>query len=134
MKSLKASSSGMKTIQEAIDRWKSVEACNCNREDEIDYDREDEESWLVDRLRNLSITPNDDGHMGLTTREAEDLQWWSGRALDMTSIQKHCAYGMHKVHKDYKNAEKRRDEGCVERNHTRGNGCCGQELKYTEEA
>jgi hypothetical protein len=74
MKSLKASASGMKIVQEAIDRWKSVEACNCNREDELDYDREDEESRLVDRLRNLSITPSDDGHMGLTAREAEELQ------------------------------------------------------------
>jgi hypothetical protein len=45
---------------EAIDRWKSVEACNCNREDELDYDREDEESRLLERLRNISITPSDD--------------------------------------------------------------------------
>jgi hypothetical protein len=59
---------------EAIDRWKSIEACNCNREDELDCDREEEESRLLDRLRNLNITPNDDGHMGLTAREAEELQ------------------------------------------------------------
>jgi hypothetical protein len=32
------------------------------------------ESRLLERLRNLSITPNDDGYMGLTTREAEELQ------------------------------------------------------------
>jgi hypothetical protein len=74
MKSLKASASGMKTVQEVIDRWKSVEACNYNKEDEIDCDREDEESQLLDRLRNLSITPSDDGHMGSTAREAEELQ------------------------------------------------------------
>jgi hypothetical protein len=74
MKSLKASTSGMKTVQEVIDTWKSIEACNFNREDELDYDREDEESRLLDRLRNLSITPSDDGHMGLTAREAEELQ------------------------------------------------------------
>jgi hypothetical protein len=55
MKSLKASASGMKTVQEATDRWKSVEAYNYNR---------DEESRLLDRLRNLSITPSDDGQMG----------------------------------------------------------------------
>jgi hypothetical protein len=30
------------------------------------------------------------------------------------------------------NKEEMRAAG--ERNHTRGNGCCGQELKYTEEA
>jgi hypothetical protein len=58
---------------EVIDRWKSVEACNCNREDQLDFDREDEESQLRDRLRNLSITPSDDGRMGLTAREAEEL-------------------------------------------------------------
>jgi hypothetical protein len=74
MKSLKASFSGMKTIQQAIDKWKSIEACNCNREDELNYDREDEESQLLDRLRNLSITPSDDGHMGLTAKEVEELQ------------------------------------------------------------
>ena len=74
MKSLKASTSGMKTLQEAIDKWKSVEAYNCNREDWLDCDREDEESYLVDMLRNLSITPSDDGHMGLTAREDEELQ------------------------------------------------------------
>jgi hypothetical protein len=45
---------------EVIDRWKSVEAYNYNREDELDYDREYEESRLLDRLRNLSITPSDD--------------------------------------------------------------------------
>jgi hypothetical protein len=43
----------------------SIEACNYNREDE---------SRLLERLRNLSITPSDDGHMGLTAREAEELQ------------------------------------------------------------
>jgi hypothetical protein len=57
-----------------IDRWKRVEDCNCNREDQLDFDREDEESQLPDRLRNLSITPNDDGHMGSTSREDEELQ------------------------------------------------------------
>jgi hypothetical protein len=74
MKSLKASSSGMKTIQVAIDRWERIEACNCNREDEIDCDREDEESRLLDRLRNLNITPSDDGHMGLIARDVEEFQ------------------------------------------------------------
>jgi hypothetical protein len=55
-----------------IDKWKSVEACNCNKEDYLDFDREDEESQLPDRLRNLVLTPRDDGHMDLTTREAEE--------------------------------------------------------------
>jgi hypothetical protein len=59
---------------EVIDRWKSVEAYNCNREDHLEFDREEEESQLRYRLRNLSITPSDDGHMGLTTIEAEELR------------------------------------------------------------
>jgi hypothetical protein len=58
---------------EVIDRWKSIEACNCNREDEIDYDREDEESRLLDRLMNLSITPSDDERMGITTRKDKEF-------------------------------------------------------------
>ena len=49
----------MKTVQKVIERWKSVEACNCNKEDELDYDREDEESRLLERLRNLDITLSD---------------------------------------------------------------------------
>jgi hypothetical protein len=56
------------------DKWKSVEVCNCNKEDELDCDKEDKESRLVDRLRNLSIAPSDDGRMGLITKEAEELQ------------------------------------------------------------
>jgi hypothetical protein len=40
----------------------------------IDCDREDEESRLLERLRDLGITPSDDGRMGLTAREAEELQ------------------------------------------------------------
>jgi hypothetical protein len=58
---------------EAIDRWMSVEVCNCNREDEHDCEREDEESQLPEKLRNLRITPSDDGCVGETTREAEEL-------------------------------------------------------------
>jgi hypothetical protein len=52
----------------------SVEACNCNREDDLDCDREDKESRLLERLSNLSITPSDDGHMGSISKEAEELQ------------------------------------------------------------
>jgi hypothetical protein len=58
---------------EAIDRCKTIEAWNYNRGNELDCDREDEESRLLERLRNLSITPSDDGHMGLTAREAKDF-------------------------------------------------------------
>jgi hypothetical protein len=33
-------------------------------EDEFIYDREDKESQLLEKLRNLSITPSDDGCVG----------------------------------------------------------------------
>jgi hypothetical protein len=59
---------------EAIDRCNIVGAWNCNRRNELDCDREDEEYRLLERLRNLSITPSDDGHMGLTAKEAKELQ------------------------------------------------------------
>jgi hypothetical protein len=58
---------------EVIDRWRSVEACNYNREDDLNYDREEEESRLLDRLRNLNITPSDDEHMGITGKKNEEL-------------------------------------------------------------
>jgi hypothetical protein len=58
---------------EVIDRWKSVEACNCNREDYLNFDREDKESQLRGRLRNLSITLSENGRMGLTAKEDEEL-------------------------------------------------------------
>jgi hypothetical protein len=52
----------------------NIEAYNYKIEDELNCDRQDKESRLLERIRNLSITPSDDGHMGLTTREAEELQ------------------------------------------------------------
>jgi hypothetical protein len=52
----------------------SIEACNYNREDELDCDREDKKSRHLERLRNLSITPSDDGHMGLIATKDEELQ------------------------------------------------------------
>jgi hypothetical protein len=58
---------------EVIERWKRFEACNYNREDEFDYDREYEESRPLYRLRNLNITPSDDERMGITTKEYEEL-------------------------------------------------------------
>ena len=42
-------------------------------EDDLDYDREYEESRLLDKLRNLIITPIDDERMGITTRKAEEF-------------------------------------------------------------
>jgi hypothetical protein len=46
-----------------IDRWKRVVACNCDKEDKLDCDREDEESRLPERLSNLIITHIDDERM-----------------------------------------------------------------------
>jgi hypothetical protein len=36
-------------------------------------------------------------------------------------MQKHCAYVMHKVHRDYKNVKQRREGADVERNYSQGN-------------
>jgi hypothetical protein len=58
---------------QTIDRWKTVGAWNCNRGNELDCDREDEDSQLLERLRNLGIMLSEDERMGLTTREAEEL-------------------------------------------------------------
>jgi hypothetical protein len=44
VKSLWESSRGMNMFMEAIDNWMSIEACNWNREDELNCHREDEES------------------------------------------------------------------------------------------
>jgi hypothetical protein len=44
---------------EAMDRCKTVGAWNCNRGIELDCDKEDEESQLLERLRNLGITLSD---------------------------------------------------------------------------
>jgi hypothetical protein len=59
MKSLWESLRGMKMLVEASDSWMSIEACNWNREGELDYHRENEESQLPERMRNLSITYSD---------------------------------------------------------------------------
>jgi hypothetical protein len=44
-----------------------------NRKYKLDYAREDEESQLPEKLRNLRTTPSDDGCVGETAREAEEL-------------------------------------------------------------
>jgi hypothetical protein len=47
------------------------------------------------------------------------VEMWSGSEQTddqnhgmVESMEKHCAYSMHKVHRDYKNAEQRRDGHC----------------------
>jgi hypothetical protein len=44
MKSLWESSRGMKMLMEVIENWIIIEACNWNREGELDCPREDKES------------------------------------------------------------------------------------------
>jgi hypothetical protein len=58
---------------QTIDRWTTIGAWNCNRGNELDCDREDEDSQLLERLRNLGIMLSEDECMGLTAREAEEL-------------------------------------------------------------
>ena len=54
----------MKILVEAIDSWMRIKAYNWNREGELICHREDEESQLPERLRNLSITPSDAERVG----------------------------------------------------------------------
>jgi hypothetical protein len=42
-----------------MDRWKTIGAWNYNKGNDLDYDREDEESRLLERLRNLGIRVSD---------------------------------------------------------------------------
>jgi hypothetical protein len=44
------------------------------KEGELDCNKEDEESQLPERKRNLSITPSDAGRVVGTTKEAEELR------------------------------------------------------------
>jgi hypothetical protein len=44
---------------ETNNKWMSVEFCNRSRKYKLDYAREDEESRLPERLRNLSMTSSD---------------------------------------------------------------------------
>ena len=64
MKSLQTLSSEGRLFLEGIERWMSIEAYSWNREGELDCTREDEESQLSERLRNLSITSSDVERMG----------------------------------------------------------------------
>jgi hypothetical protein len=54
----------MKTILRGTDKWMSVEVCNWSRKYKLDYAREDEESRLPERLRNLSMTSSDVERVG----------------------------------------------------------------------
>ena len=94
-------------IQE-IDIWKSIEACNWNREGELNYHREDEESQLPERLRNLSITYSDAKRVEkrlekLKIHDDDQTEHSScGGYRRGMSMQRYCMHYMHKVHKSYK--------------------------------
>jgi hypothetical protein len=115
MKSLWESSRGMKMLVEAIDSWMSIEACNWNREGELDCHREDEESQLPERLRNLSITYSDAERVEkrpekLKSHDDDQTEHSScGGYRRGVSMQRYCVHCMHKVHKSYKYIVQRRD-------------------------
>jgi hypothetical protein len=115
MKSLWESSRGMKMLVEAIDSWMRIEACNWNREGEIVCHRKDEESQLLERLRNLSITYSD---VERVKKQPEKLKSHDDDQTENSScggyrrcmsMQRYCVHCMHKVHKSYKYTVQRRD-------------------------
>jgi len=102
------------------DSWRRLTArwdwgCNWNREDELDCHREDEESQLPERLRNLSITPSDDEHVGKLLEKlksyhddwAEHLR--GGGYRHGVSMQKNGEYYIHKMHRWYIYTVQRRE-------------------------
>jgi hypothetical protein len=108
MTSLWESSRGMKMIVEVIDNQMSIEACNWNKEGELDFHREDEESHLLERLRNLNITYSDVERVEkwpekLKSHDDDQIEHSScGGYQRGVSMQRCCAHCMHKVHKSYK--------------------------------
>jgi hypothetical protein len=90
-------------------------ACNLNRKDNLDYAREDEESQLPERLRNLSITPSDVESVGkppekLKSYDDDHAEHSRGGGYRRSvSMQWYGAHFMHKVHIIYKYTIQRRD-------------------------
>ena len=115
MKSLQASSSEGILFLEGIDRWMSIEVCNWNREGELDCHREDEESQLLERLRNLNITSSDAKRVGKQPEKLKSYDddhaehsrgggYWCGM-----SMQRNGEYFMHKMHRSYIYTVQRRE-------------------------
>ena len=102
-------------LVEVIDSWISIEACNWNIGGEIDCYREDEESQLRERLRNLIITYSDVERVEkwpekLKSHDDDQTEHSScGGYRCGVSMQRYCAHCMHKVHKRYKYIVQRRD-------------------------
>jgi hypothetical protein len=108
MKSLWESSRGMKMLMEAIESWMRIESYNWNREGELIFHREDKESQLLERLRNLSITYSDAERVEkrpdkLKSHDDDQTEHLScGGYRRSMSMQRYCTHCMHKVHKRYK--------------------------------
>jgi hypothetical protein len=87
----------MKMLMEVIDSWMSIETCNWNREDE--------ESQLPERLRNLSITYSDVEQVEkekLKSHDDDQTEHLScGGYRRGVSMQRYCTHCMHKAHKRY---------------------------------
>jgi hypothetical protein len=103
----------------------SVEACNKNREGELDCQREDEESQLLERLRNLNITSSDAERVG---KQPEKMKSYDddhaehsrgGEDWHGMSMHRNGKYCMHKRHRSYIYTVQRRDEVVVA-----VGGCC----------
>jgi hypothetical protein len=103
----------------------SVEACNYNREGELDFHREDEESQLPERMRNLNITSSDAKRVG---KRLEKLKSYDDDHTEHSrgggdwggmSMHRNGKYCMHKMHRSYIYTVQRRDEVAVA-----VRGCC----------
>ena len=96
-----------------------------NKEGELDCHREDEESQLPKRLRNLSITPSEVERVvelpeKLKSRDDDHAEHSRGGGIRHgVSMQRHCEHCMHKVHRIYKYTVQRRDGVAVA-----VGGCC----------
>ena len=100
---------------EAIDSWMRIEAYNWNREGELDCHREDEESQLPERLRNLNITSSDAERMGKWPKKLksydDDHAEHSRGGGDWHGMRMHRngEYCMHKIHISYIYTVQRRE-------------------------
>ena len=89
------------------------------RKHELDGYREDEESQLTERLRNLSRTPSDAERVGkwpekLKSYHDDQAEHSRGGGYQRgVSMQRYCAHSMHKVHRSYKYTVQRSDEVVV---------------------
>ena len=112
-------------LMEVIDSWMSIVACNWNREGELICHREDEESQLPERLRNLIIIYSDAERVEkwlekLKSHDDDQTEHLSfGGDWRGVSMQRMCTHCMYEVHRSYKYMVQRRDGVVVA-----VGGCC----------